>query len=211
MDKDVSNRLAKAGASFGRLWTRVWGEQGITLGTKWQVHKAVPVLWLWNLLAAIQKKLDQFHLRYLRKVMRISREDRVSNTELLLRANIPCIEALIMKPKLRGVGHVVRTDDARFPKMVFFSDLATGARSIGHSLKRFKDGLDEKPSLQTPAPGELPSTRAFKAFQKAAVQPRPGLSDGRVLVARRLRLSDWIDLNGFFELFRVGHYNWFFL
>ena len=44
MDKDVSNRLAKAGASFGRLWIRVWGEQGITLGTERQVHKAVPAL-----------------------------------------------------------------------------------------------------------------------------------------------------------------------
>ena len=30
-----------------------------------------------------EKKLDQFHLRCLRKVMGISREERVCNTELL--------------------------------------------------------------------------------------------------------------------------------
>ena len=77
-------------------------------------------------------------------VMGISREDRASKTELLRRANMPCIKALIMKPKLRGVGHVVRTDDAPFPKMVFFSDLATGAGSIRHPLKRFKHGLKQK-------------------------------------------------------------------
>ena len=80
-------------------------------------------------------------------VMGISREDKVSKTELLRRANMQCIKALIMKPKLREVGHVVRTDDARLPKMVFFSDLATGARSIRHPLKRFKHGLKQKTEL----------------------------------------------------------------
>ena len=77
-------------------------------------------------------------------VTSISREDTFSKTELLRRANMPCIKALIVKPKLRGVGHVVRTDDARLPKIVFFSDLATGARSIRHPLKRFKHGLKQK-------------------------------------------------------------------
>ena len=113
------------------------------------MRKAVPSLRLWNL-AAIQKKLDQFHLRCLLVVMGISWEDRLSNTELLRRANMPCIEALIMKAKLGeggGVGHVVRMDDARLPKMVFFSDLATGERSIGHPLKRFKDGLKQRTEL----------------------------------------------------------------
>ena len=98
-------------------------------------------------LSRYTEKLDQFHLRCLRKVIDSSREDRVSNTELLRTANMPCIEALIMKPKLLGAGHVVRTDDARLPKMVFFSELATGARSIRHPLKRFKHGLKQKTEL----------------------------------------------------------------
>ena len=42
---------------------------------------------------------------------------------------------------------MVRMDDARLPKMVFFSDLATGERSIGHPLKRFKDGLKQRTEL----------------------------------------------------------------
>ena len=40
-----------------------------------------------------------------------------------------------------------RMDDARLPKMVFFSDLATGERSIGHPLKRFKDDLKQRTEL----------------------------------------------------------------
>ena len=30
----MSNRLAKAGASFGRLWTRVWRELGVHRGVQ---------------------------------------------------------------------------------------------------------------------------------------------------------------------------------
>ena len=43
--------------------------------------------------------------------MGVSWEDRVSNTEVLCRANMPGIEALIMRAQLRWVGHVVRMDD----------------------------------------------------------------------------------------------------
>ena len=44
---------------------------------------------------------------------------------------------------------MVRMDDTSLSKMpmVTFSDLATGARSIGHPLKRFKDGLKHKTEL----------------------------------------------------------------
>ena len=147
MDREVSNRLAKACASFGRLWTRVWRERGIKLPTKLAVYRAVVMTSLlygcetWALFRKQLKTLDQFHLRCLRKIMGISWEDRVPNTEVLHRANMPGVEALIIKAQLRWVGHVVRMDDTRLPKMIFFSELASGTRNIGHPLKRFKDCL----------------------------------------------------------------------
>ena len=87
--------------------------------------------------------MDQFHLRCLRKIMRISWEDRVSNTEVLRRAGMPGIETVILKAQLRWVGHVVRMDNNRLPKMVFFSELATGGRKVGRPLKRYKDSLKD--------------------------------------------------------------------
>lgn len=71
----------------------------------------------------IKKTRDQFHLRYLRRIMRISCEDRIPNTEVLRRARMSGIEALIVKAQLRWVGHVVRMEDGRLPKMIFFSEL----------------------------------------------------------------------------------------
>lgn len=43
IDKEVSNRLAKAGGSSSRLWTWVREERGITVCTKLAVYKAVVV------------------------------------------------------------------------------------------------------------------------------------------------------------------------
>ena len=152
MDKEVSNRLAKAGASFGRLWTRVWGERGIKLSTKLAVYKAVVITSLlygcetWTLYRKQIRALDQFHLRCLRRIMGISWEDKVSNPEVLRKAKTTGIEALIMKAQLRWVGHVIRMDNTRLPKMIFFSELVSGTRNLGRPLKRYKDCL--KASLE---------------------------------------------------------------
>ena len=64
------------------------------------------------------------------------------NTEVLRRADILGIKELIMKAQLRWIGHVVWMDEmyTRLPKMVFLSELATGARNIRRTLKRAKDG-----------------------------------------------------------------------
>ena len=73
--------------------------------------------------------------------MGISWQDRVTNAEVLRRAKMIGIEALIMQAQLRWVGYVIRMDDTRLPKMVFFSELVSGTRSLGRSLKHYKDCL----------------------------------------------------------------------
>uniref|UniRef100_A0A0L8I351 Uncharacterized protein n=1 Tax=Octopus bimaculoides TaxID=37653 RepID=A0A0L8I351_OCTBM len=150
MDKDVFMRLAKAGASFGRLWTRLWAERGIRLSTKLAVYRAVVITSLlygcgtWMLYRRQMQVLDQFHLRCLQRIMGISWEDRVSDTEVLRRAEMPGIEALIMKAQIQWVGHVVRMDDARLPKMIFFSELASGARNPRPAVQKGVRLFEEK-------------------------------------------------------------------
>ena len=147
MDREISNRLAKAGASFGRLSNRVWNERGLTVQTKIAVYKAVVLTSLlygcetWTMYSRQLRTLDQFHLRCLRKIMRISWEDRTPNTEVLRRAQLWGIEALIMKAQLRWVGHIMRMSDTRLPKIIFLSELADGARAPGGPIKRYKDGI----------------------------------------------------------------------
>ena len=57
------------------------------------------------------RRLDEFHMRCLRKIAGIKWQDRVPNTEVLRLCGISGIEAFLLAAQLRWVGHVVRMDD----------------------------------------------------------------------------------------------------
>ncbi|CAI9727613.1 Hypothetical predicted protein [Octopus vulgaris] len=118
--------------------------------------------------------------------MGISWEDRVSNTEVLRRAEMSEIEALIMKAQLRWVGQaVVRMDDARLQKVIFFSELASGARNTGRPLRRYKDSL--KTSLE--ACGI--SARNWESLASDCDAWRPAVQKGvRLFKEKRLKILD---------------------
>ena len=87
------------------------------------------------------KKLDQFHLRCLRKVLRVSWKDHVPNQEILRWAELTGIEAMLNLAQLRWSGHVTRMDVSRLPKQLFHAELSTGKRHKGGQRKRYKDVL----------------------------------------------------------------------
>ena len=61
-------------------------------------------------------RLDQFHLRCLRKIAGIKWQDKVTNTDVLQICGITGIEAFLLQAQLRWVGHVMRMPDDRIPK-----------------------------------------------------------------------------------------------
>ncbi|XP_048578537.1 uncharacterized protein LOC125560641 isoform X2 [Nematostella vectensis] len=91
----------------------------------------------------VDKKLDQFHTRSLRAIMRIRWQDRITNIEVLDRADTTSIEAKILQAQLRWSGHVIRMEESRIPRQVFYSELASGYRKKGRPKKRYKDNLKE--------------------------------------------------------------------
>ena len=80
----------------------------------------------------------------LRKILQIRWQDKVPDTEVLSRADMPSIHTLLGKNQLRWAGHVVRMDDDRLPKQLLYSELASGKRSTGGQYKRYKDTLKAK-------------------------------------------------------------------
>ncbi|XP_076028432.1 uncharacterized protein LOC143017527 [Oratosquilla oratoria] len=66
-------------------------------------------------------------------------QNRVKNLEVLESAEMTSIEAMILKSKLRWVGHVIRMDDHRLPKQLWYGELSSGKRNTGRPRKRFKD------------------------------------------------------------------------
>ena len=147
LDDEALCRISRASQAFGRLHTRVWHERGISIKTKLSVYRAVVLPSLlygcetWTCYRRHTKKLDQFHLRCLRKVLRVSWKDQLPNQEILRRTELTGIEAMLNQAQLRWSGHVTRMDDSRLPKQLFHAELSTGKQHKGGQKKRYKDVL----------------------------------------------------------------------
>ena len=147
IDKEIDNRLAKANSSFGRLYKRVWNNKCLKCKTKIRVYRAVVLTTLlfssetWIIYRSHIRLLERFHQRCLRTILNIHWSDLITNVEVLEQAEVPSIEAMILKYQLRWAGHVSRLEDHRLPKIIMFGELSSGHRDRGAPKKRFKDNL----------------------------------------------------------------------
>ena len=147
MNRELQRRLQAGAGAFGKLRARVWSSHNLRLQTKCQVYRAVVMTsMLYGLEAStLYKKqirmLTSLQVRHLRTVMGISWQDFVPSTEILRRANLPSMETIIAANCIRWAGHVTRMDNSRIPKIVMYSELRVGSRSVGGQKLRFKDVL----------------------------------------------------------------------
>ena len=145
LDKEINARICKASQALGRLRARVLNQHNIQLSTKLKVYRTIVLTSLlygcetWTVYKKHLKQLEKFHTKSLRSIMSIHWQDRVTNLEVLDRAKMISIEAMILKARLRWVGHVIRMDDHRLPKQLLYSELSSGKRSQGRPRMRFKD------------------------------------------------------------------------
>ena len=93
----------------------------------------------WVLHARHEHKLNTFHLRNLRRILNIAWQDKVPNTEVLERANLPSMYSLLTQLRLRWLGHVCRMEEGRIQKAILYDELAEGKRPAGRPQLRFKD------------------------------------------------------------------------
>ena len=144
-DKEISCRVRSACASFGKFERRLWNRPDIRLATKCRVYKAVvlPALLYsaetYTLYREHITKLEAVQQRHLRRIMKIKWSDRVSNVEVLRRAGLDSIEATLATMQLRWTGHVVRMENDRIPKQLFYGELEEGKRRVGGQKLRYKD------------------------------------------------------------------------
>jgi len=163
VDDDINSRLSKANVAFGRLSKRLWFNHGISTATKVAVYRAAMLSSLlngcegWTLYCHHIQKLDQFHLRCVRKIAHIKWQEHVPNTTVLKICDISVIEAFLQNAQLRWCGHVlvIRMDDSRIPKQVFYGQLHHGSRRPGGQYKRYKDCLKSTLNRCGIAPSKL--------------------------------------------------------
>nr|VZI28488.1 unnamed protein product [Spirometra erinaceieuropaei] len=80
-----------------------------------------------------------------RSLKKLSRQDRIPDTDVLERTGILNVYAVLRQLQLRWSGHLVRMDDERLPKLLFYGYVATGSRRQGGQFRRYKDTLKTFP------------------------------------------------------------------
>nr|VZI04404.1 unnamed protein product [Spirometra erinaceieuropaei] len=147
IDDEVANRISKASQAFYRLQSTVWNRHGLQLSTKLKMYMAVilPTLLYgaetWTVYTKQARRLNHFHLSCLRRILRLNSQGRIPDTDVLERTGILSIYTMLRQMQLRWSGHLVRMDDERLPKRLFYGDVATGSRRQGGQIRRYKDTL----------------------------------------------------------------------
>ena len=159
------------------------------LATKTNVYYAVvlpaQLYWCeaWTPYRPHIRRLDQFHMRCLRRIANIKWQDVIPNTEVLQRCTQNGIEHHIKRAQLRWPGHLVRMADDRIPKTVFYGELGAGRRTRGGQRKSYKDVLKAtlnlaafptppgRPPQQTVPSGVVPATPAYETMKRRGATP----------------------------------------
>lgn len=145
LDREVTSRIGKAAAVMANLNERVWDNTYLTTKTKMSVYQACVLSTLlygsetWALYAKQTKQLNSFHVRCLRRILRIKWQDKITNAEVLNKCQMLSMYSILSERRLRWVGHVRRMGPERIPKALLYGELAEGERKRGRPCLRFKD------------------------------------------------------------------------
>ena len=93
----------------------------------------------WTTYAEQESRFNTFHLRSIRRILGISRQNKVTNADVLSRAGLPSMYTLLRQRRLRWLGRVRRMEDGRIPKDILYCELALRRRTTGHPHLRYKD------------------------------------------------------------------------
>ena len=112
-------------------------------------------------------------MRCLRRILNITRQDKVPNNTVLVSAEIPSMYSLLKQRRMRWLGHIARMADGRIPKDHLYGELAQGKRPTGRPQLRYKDickrdmkALSIDPNTWETAAAERPTWR--QAVKKAS-------------------------------------------
>jgi len=166
---EVEERRKAATRAFESFQTQVFRNKHLSTAVKMRVYRTTVLATLlygaetWNVRADDMRRLEGFHHNCLRRTLRISYRDRMTNEEVRRIAGIPTIKALVQERRMRWAGHVARMPESRAPRIVMDAR-CHGARPFCGTQHRWRDLLR----------GDLPAELKESAEWKAAAQDRTG-------------------------------------
>ena len=86
-----------------------------------------------------EKKINTFHMRCLRQILKIKWKQKITNEEVLRRVGLTTMYTTLTQRRLPWLGHVSRMDGKRILKVLLYGELVNRQRNIGRPRLRYKD------------------------------------------------------------------------
>ena len=149
IDAEVDRRIANASRAFGALRQSVFDDCHLSIRTKRCVYQACVLSTLlygsecWTPLRRHLKRLDSFHNRCIRAVLKISNkqqwEQHISSAVVRQRwGDMETIATKLRRRRLEWLGHVARMTVCRLPRICLFGWLAQ-VRPFHGPKRRWRD------------------------------------------------------------------------
>ena len=135
-DREITIRLGKANSAFGQLG-RFWASRSISTKVKVRLYVSLVLAVLlygaetWPMTKVTTRKLEAAHHRWLRKILRITWRDKVTNEKIRELTQQEKLEDIIRERRLRWTGHVMRMEQNRIAKEAVNWVPALGKRRPG--------------------------------------------------------------------------------
>ncbi|KAI8477652.1 hypothetical protein Bbelb_446140 [Branchiostoma belcheri] len=144
IDSEISKRIQKASGAFNLLG-KIWNNRNILQSTKFRIYNAAVVTILtygseaWTTTQVQIARLETFHQRCLRRILRIRWYHRVRNSDVLQQAQLVNIATTVALNRLRWFGHIVRMPEERLPRYLLDWKPNYGRRSRGRPRKSWNN------------------------------------------------------------------------
>ena len=145
LDREVEERIAKASRAFDAMQKVAWKRPEISLTTKIALYRTCVLSSLlygaetWTLLAAHTRRLEAFHHRCLRRILRVWWWEKMTNEEVRKRADMGLLSTIIRKRRLQWLGHVERMGEDRMPHVLFDGRLKSKKKAFAGVRRRWVD------------------------------------------------------------------------
>jgi hypothetical protein len=145
---EVRTRLAKARHSFASLCT-IWRSKQYSTNTKLRLYKSNVLSVLlygaetWKMTKSISHSLEVFQNRCLRRIFNIYWPNKISNEDLLKKANMQALTSEVQRRRWRWLGHVLRMPPNAAPR-VALRWTPDGKRQRGRPRETWRRTIDRE-------------------------------------------------------------------
>jgi hypothetical protein len=146
-ESEIIRRIALAGSVFNKL-QKMFKRHDIKLKIKLRVFNTcvIPVLIYgcesWSVTKVMENKLNAAENKWLRRILRISYREHVTNEDVRGRTQQPLISDTIRRRRMKWAGHVLRMKENRNPKRIL-NYKPKGKRTVGRPRRRWRDCFEE--------------------------------------------------------------------